>query len=367
MADIIIEPAGYNDDWDDTNYQTNQTDNPDDDNQINKDMQEIVISGILHNLIDLDPDLLRKIKTTLYISFRNYDVTKKCTEVAIVSYSWTKDLVRFLDRKRMAGKSERTIERYQYVLKRILLYCGKDIKEITEGDLNSYIENYKRISGVSNSTLDGVRLCMSSFFTWQHEHGFIPRNPSRGVDPIKVAKVIKKPYSDEELEKIKAACRSKRDKALIEFMYVTGVRVFELTTLNRDDVSFSDKTVIVYGKGDKEREVYLSDVSCMYLQSYLKDRKDTNEALFVTGRGKTARLKASGVRALLKRIASETGIDNVHPHRFRRPCATNLLRKGMPIEEVSMILGHEKLDTTRIYAISDKEKVKADHRRFMGS
>ena len=330
-------------------------------------MNEEIISGVLHHLLDFTPEQANRVKAALYMVLDKYDIAPKSTEVRVIDNSWMDDLVRFCERKRLSGKSEATIERYDYVMRKVLTFINKPIAEITEGDLNKFIEVYKAISHVSNSTLEGMRLCISSFFTWQHERGFIPKNPSRGIDPIKVPKTIKKAYSDEELEKIKNACKTLRDKAIVEFLYTTGVRISEMVALNRCDISIEDKTIIVYGKGAKEREVYMTDVSLMYLSAYLYQRKDSNEALFVDNKAPHGRLSAAGVRSMLKDIGRRTDIAKVHPHRFRTTCATNLLKKGMPIEEVSLILGHEKLDTTRLYCLIDRDKVKADHRRYMAA
>lgn len=328
---------------------------------------ENIISEVLHKLIDFEPEQAKRVQNALYMVLSQYEITPKCTEVRVINNSWMDDLERFCERKKISGKSDGTIDRYRYILTTCLAYINKPIKEVTESDLIDYIEMYKRMRNVSNCTLEGVRLCMSSFFTWQHERGFISKNPSRGVDPIKIPKVIRKSYSDEELEKIKNACTNLRDKAMIEFLYTTGVRISEMTALNREDVHVVDKTIIVYGKGAKEREVYMTDVSCMYLSAYLYQRTDDNPALFVSQKKPNGRLTAGAIRTILKKIGLKTQIEKVHPHRFRRTCATNLLRKGMPIEEVAEILGHEKLETTRVYALVDKEKVKSDHRRYMAA
>lgn len=328
-------------------------------------MIETIISEVLHKLMDFEPEQAKRVKNALMVVLDEYDISRRCTEVQRIEKSWQTDLERFCERKLISGKSEATVKHYRYQISRVLQYINKPVSEITEGDLNGFIEDYKIIRHVSNSTLEGIRLCMSSFFTWLHEKGYIGKNPARGLDPIKVPKKVKKVYSDEELEKIKQCCQTVRDKAIIEFLYTTGVRVSEMTALNLDDIRTVDRTIVVYGKGAKEREVYLTDVSCMYLSMYLAERQDTNPALFVSEREPHNRLTAQGVRALLKRIGKKTGVDNVHPHRFRSTCATNLLRKGMPIEEVSQILGHEDLDTTQLYCLVDKEKVKTDHHRYM--
>ena len=331
-------------------------------------MMEKIISEVLHRMMEvLDNEQTRQLKTALYIALNPYEITEKSTEVMVLEESWHDDLQRFLDRKRIAGKSDATIGRYEYILKKVLTYINKPIKDITEGDLNSFIEKYKAFRGVSNSTLEGTRLCISSFFTWQHERGFIPKNPARGIDPIKVPKRMKKAYSDEELEKIRRECEHIRDMAIVEFLYATGVRISELCSLNRSDIDINTKEITIYGKGAKEREVYLTPVSCMYLSAYLYQRTDTNEALFVSTKAPHNRLQPSGVRAMLKKIGRRTGIEKEHPHRFRTTTATNLIKKNCPLEEVKTLLGHEKMDTTLLYAQVDKGKLKADVMRLLSA
>lgn len=331
-------------------------------------MIETIISDVLHRMIeDITPEQGRQLETALYVVLDKYSITEKSTSVATVEKSWQEDLQRFIDRKRISGKSEKTLERYDYIMNRVLGYINKPISEVTEGDLNDFIEKYKRFRQVSNTTLEGFRLCISSFFTWQHERGYIQRNPARGVDPIKCPKRLKKAYTDEDMEKLRRQCEHIRDMALIEFLYSTGVRISELCALNRDDIRISDKEIVIYGKGAKEREVYLTPVSCMYLSAYLYQRQDDNPALFVSHKKPYSRLNPGGVRAMLKKIGLAAGVEKVHPHRFRTTLATNLIKKGMPVEEVKVILGHEKIDTTLLYALVDKSKVKSDLSRLLSA
>ena len=331
-------------------------------------MLENVVSEIIHRMAKLLPmEQQKDLQTTLYVVLGKYEITEKSTDLRINDVTWVDDLQRFIERKRISGKSERTLQQYQYQLTRILSYINKPIDKITEGDLNEYLEKYKLIRKVSNVYLDGIRLTMSSFFGWQHRKGFIPKNPAAGVDPIKIEKKIKKAYSDEELEKIRRKCENIRDLAIVEFLYATGVRISEMCALNREDVHINEREIIVFGKGAKEREVYLTPISCMYLKAYLNERTDNNEALFVSARGDARRLMPSGVQAMLRKIGKGVGVEKCHPHRFRRTLATNLLRKGMPLQEVQLVLGHTKVETTLIYCEVDKDSVKADNRRYMAA
>lgn len=188
-----------------------------------------------------------------------------------------------------------------------------------------------------------------------------------GMEPIKYKQAVKKPLSPEELEKVRRACEQERDLAIVEFLYSSAVRVSELCRLNRDDICWESDDVMVLGKGNKEREVYLNARAHLHLKLYLESRTDDNPALFVGTRAPHKRLTKSGIRNILKKIGRAAGVSKVHPHRFRRTSATDLLRMGMPIEQVQELLGHVKIETTRIYCTVTKEQVRASHRRFMAA
>ncbi len=308
-----------------------------------------------------------ELKTVLYCVLSGYDISEKCAELQNIDESWKEELSAFLVRKRVEGRSNGTIGQYSLHLNRMLQYINKPVNEITESDLFMYISIYKKQRKVSSVYLDNIRLVFSSFFSWLNNKGYIAKNPAAGLDPIKAEKRIKKPLSDTELEILRRKCIIKRDIALVEFLYSTGVRASELVALNRQDIDFNNMDAVVYGKGAKERETYLNAAACMHLKEYLNSRTDENEALFVSLKEPHNRLTVSGVEEILRKLGKATGIEKVHPHRFRRTMATNILNKGMPIEEVKEILGHAKLDTTLIYCQVNKENVKHHHRKYMSA
>ncbi len=327
-------------------------------------MLEQVITKVLQEMTGKGTE---ELKGVLYGVLSGYDITEKATELQRIDKSWEEELGAFLVRKRVEGRSERTIEQYNLHLRRMLRYLNKPVGEITDSDLFAYITMYKRQRGVSNVYLDNIRLVCSSFFGWLNAKGYIGKNPASGLDPIKAEKRIKKPLSDTELEILRRKCVLERDIALIEFLYSTGVRVSELVALNRRDIDFEEMKVVVYGKGAKEREAYLTAAACIHLREYLASRTDAGEALFVSLKAPHDRLTVSGVEEMLRKLGRSTGISKVHPHRFRRTMATNILNKGMPIEEVKEILGHVKLDTTLIYCQVSKENVRHHHRKYMSA
>jgi integrase/recombinase XerD len=256
-------------------------------------MGDIVTEVIEKMIGTIGVDGCRKLEDVLYEVLSGYEITQRSTELMITNKSWETDLNRFLIRKRTDGKSERTIYNYDHVLRRMLSCINKDVKDITEQDLFAYITLYKRTRKVSNISLENIRLTISSFFGWMHRKGFIPQNPSSGLDPIKVEKRIKKEFSDEDLEKLRISCEQERDLALIEFLYSTGCRVGEVEKLNRSDINFTNMDVTVFGKGGKERETYLTASSCLHLKRYLDSRTDDNPALFVGLRSPHKRLSAA--------------------------------------------------------------------------
>lgn len=273
-------------------------------------------------------------------------------------------LQEFLDVKALEGCSKATIENYKFNLNKFLLGVGKDPTEIATQDIRKYLADYKRERGLSNTTLNNMRRVFQSFFTWMHREGYIIKDPCAAVNKIRADKIIKNPYSDEEMELMREAAKNLREKTIIEVLYSTGMRIGELEKLNKDDIDFVNGKAIIFGKGAKEREVYFNVKAQLALKKYLENRNDTNEALFVGLQSPYNRLKVSTYEKILRELGDRCGV-HCHPHRFRRTCATILLNKGMPIQEVSKVLGHAKLETTLIYCEINQQSVAANHKKYM--
>ena len=234
-------------------------------------------------------------------------------------------------------------------------------RRISVYHLRNYLTHEKE-RGICERTLEGYREIFSAYFNWLQRESLIERNPCANLGVIKVPKKEKKTYSEIDIEKLVRGCKTKRDRAIIHFLASTGCRISEMTGLDRDAINLDSLECVVHGKGNKDRTVYLSQVAGMMLGEYLKTRTDDNPALFV-GRG-NVRLHPGGVRAMLKELANESGVDHVHPHKFRRTLATELSRHGMPIQEVANILGHEKIDTTMQYVVLNKDDIRSSYRRY---
>ena len=259
------------------------------------------------------------------------------------------------------GRSVKTIERYRYIICRMMQSVKVSTREITVYHLRQYLAEEKS-RGIADSTLEGNRQVFSAYFNWLQREGLIRQNPTANLGAIKCAKKIKATYSDIDIERLKRKCSSIRDRAIIAFLGSTGCRISEMTQLNRADVDLASLECTVLGKGNKERTVYLTAVAGMLIREYLGQRTDDSPALFA-GKG-TERISPQGVRAMLVKLAGTAHVDHVHPHKFRRTLATNLIRHGMPIQEVAAILGHDKLDTTMQYVVLDKTEVKHSYRKY---
>lgn len=328
------------------------------------DIREIIVQKVMERLQSrVESEIADIVQDVLVMELNNYEVQERCTDVAVQDTSAESALKKFVATKRIEGIADSTLRRYAEENLKLIRFLRKPLYEVTTYDLRFYL-SYRREQGkISNRTLDGMRRCYSSFFGWLSAEGMIGRNPCAALAQIKYRKTVKKPYSATELERIRKACDSLRNLALVEVLYSTGCRVSEVSRMDINDVDFERLECRVLGKGNKERIVYLSPVAAMHLREYLEQRKDGGTCLF-TGRG-TERIGKNGIEALLKRIGRTAGVENVHPHRFRRTLATNLLDRGMNIQDVAAILGHADLKTTQIYCYISQSNVKIAYNKYV--
>lgn len=274
-------------------------------------------------------------------------------------------LTLFLDAKRIEGCSERTLQYYKVTVEQMLKRISTPIRKMTTDEIRAYLVEYQQSGGCSKVTIDNIRRNISSFFSWLEEEDYILKSPMRRIHKIKTKTVVKEVISDENMEKMRDACKEVRDLAIIDLLYSTGIRVGELVRLNITDVNMEQRECVVFGKGDKERRVYFDAKAKIHLMEYLASRTDNNPALFVSLDGKHKRLEISGVEIRLRQLGRKLSLDRIHPHKFRRTMATRAIDKGMPIEQVQKILGHSQIDTTMQYAIVNQNNVKNSHQRYI--
>lgn len=274
-------------------------------------------------------------------------------------------LADFLAAKQVEGCSVRSIGYYKSTLENAVKILEKPFNQIETEDLRSYLFEYQKKNNAGKQTIDNIRRILSSFFTWLEDENYILKSPVRRIHKIKTTKQVKETYSDEALELLRDNCKTVRDLAIIDILASTGMRVGELVKLNIVDVDFLNRECVVLGKGSKERVVYFDARTKLHLQNYLNSRADDNEALFVSLLEPHNRLEIAGVEIMLRKLGHNLDIHKVHPHKFRRTLATRAIDKGMPVEQVQKLLGHQKIDTTMEYAIVDQQNVKNSHRKYL--
>ena len=306
----------------------------------------------------LTVEQMKKLQEVIVKTFAENEAPK--TEISNDEF-----LKMFLDAKRIEGCSDRTIKYYRVTIEHLLKNVISPIRKITTEMMRAYLVDYQKINNCGKTTVDNIRRNISSFFSWLEEEDYILKSPMRRIHKIKTQKTVKNIISDEEIEKLRDNCKNIRDTAMIDLLYSTGIRVGELVKLNIEDIDFSERECVVFGKGDKERRVYFDAKSKIHLKNYIESRKDNNPALFVTLNAPYDRLKISGVEIRIRELGRMLNLEKVHPHKFRRTMATRAIDKGMPIEQVQKILGHSQIDTTMQYAIVNQNNVKASHRRYI--
>lgn len=313
-----------------------------------------------------------------------FEIQKRCTELAVLQVDRNNFLIqRFIIAKTVSGSTDRTLEAYRTQLKRIFDKIGKTIDDVTVDDLRYYIAVRKLKDKVSDITQDNERRILSTFYSFLLSEELITKNPMLRIGVIKTTKIPKEAFTELEVEKIRNATRNAREKAIVELLLSTGCRVSELVQILKTDVQ-TDK-ILVHGKGKKDRIVYLNAKAIIALENYLAERTDANPYIF-PGSGvhikelttnadwyKDASLVSqdeplgvSAIENLTKDLKERADLkSDCYPHKFRRTCATFALKRGMPIEQVSKMLGHKRIETTQIYLDLGEEELEYNHKKYV--
>lgn len=321
-------------------------------------MEEKIVTVLNEMAEYLSISQMKKLQEVILRNFAENEVEKK--EISNDNF-----LKMFLDAKRIEGCSERTLNYYRTTVEHLISQIETGVRKISTEEIREYLSNYQKRNSCSNVTIDNIRRNISSFFSWLEEEDYILKSPMKRIHKIKTKTVVKNIISDEGIEKLRDNCKEKRDLAIIDLLYSTGIRVGELVNLNIEDIDLEGRECIVYGKGDKERRVYFDAKAKVHLKEYIDARTDNNEALFVTLDEPHNRLKISGVEIRLRKLGRMLDLDRIHPHKFRRSMATRAIDKGMPIEQVQKILGNSQIDTTMQYAMVNQSNVKTSHQKYM--
>ena len=311
-----------------------------------------------------DPLQLQAVLFAIDDASSGYQITRSTTDLIV--YEGIPDVVRlYIAAKSVENVARGTLKNYYLALCHFFEAVRIPLEKITTNDIRLYLHRYKHTRNVMDATVDGIRVVLNGFFEWCLEEDMIQKNPVRRVAPIRQPDPQRLPLSALELEKVRASCRTLREKALVDFLYSSACRVSECSALDREHVNFTDHTIrIEHGKGDKARTTFLNAEAEISLRAYLDSRKDISQALFVTSRAPFARMSVKAIQNEVEKIVSRVHLSvHVTPHIFRHTAASLALQRGMPVEQVQRFLGHAKIQTTLRYAKVLDADVKASHQR----
>ena len=329
-------------------------------------MKETIIQTVLDGMravltekqLELLTDVTRK-------ALSECEITPKLAEEEQRNKENAELLGAFISSKKVEGCSDKTIHYYKSSIEKLIAAVKKNVCEVATNDIRCYLAEQQEQRGLSKVTIDNLRRIYSSFFSWLEDEDYITKSPVRRIHKLRTDALVKEVLTDENIEVLRDSCQDIRDVAMIDLLLSTGMRVGELVKINREDIDFQERQCVVFGKGNKEREVYFNARTKIHLKRYLEQRTDTNPALFVSLHEPHTRLTISGVEVRLRQLGKRVNLNKVHPHKFRRTLATMAIDKGMPIEQVQKMLGHVKIDTTLHYAMVNQANVKAAHRKFL--
>lgn len=341
---------------------------------------EPVVNEILADIRDIcDIETYNQINNIIVTKLNNYEIKENDKKNELVTYEMTdsqKWYQMFFIAKKVEGLSDKTLKNYKYAIDRMVKFLNKPFDEITADDIRYHLAYYQKNSNASSLTVDNERRYISPFFQWLEDEGYILRSPFKKIKKIKHKKTVKKSFSIKDLEMLKIQAEKiekeeeqKRIIALMEFMLSTAARVEEVANTKLEDINFDTGDVYITGKGNKERVVWLSPKAMIRLEEYLKIRKgQSSEYVFISlekYKGKYYKMSVKSIEDAIRNLGRAANVENTHPHRFRRTCATNLMKRGMPVAEVSKYLGHESIATTQIYLDVDTSDIKRSCEKFM--
>lgn len=269
--------------------------------------------------------------------------------------------------RRLDGLSEITIKNSNYHLVRFANHVQKNVTNITTADIRSYLAYLMETKGLKTSSLESEKSIIKSFFTWLVDEEYITKNPAKRIRPSRIEKRLRKSLDLEEVELLRDACATSRERCMLEMFFSTGVRLDELSKINIADLNWTDNSIRVIGKGNKERIVYFSAKAKVYIRKYIADRPSCeSDALFVGIRKPHARLGHRAIQREIDNITERAGLSKVvYPHLLRHTFATQSLRSGASINVIHDLLGHESLDTTLVYAQTDRETAAYEYRKHI--
>lgn len=309
-----------------------------------------------------DPEMMQNILKVVDITMSDYDIIKKPMD--IIPATGLPEVVKYyLASKAIANCSKGTLKQYRYKLINFFNIMKKAYSDILPNDIRIYLYNYKMEHNADDSYMESIRTTLHGFFQWLVDNEYIQRNPCAKVEKIKYQQKRRESFSTLALEELRWRCKDKREKALVDFLYSTGLRVSECDNVMLSDINWEKNSVLIpHGKGDKERIVYFNDESKVSLQKYIKSRTDDDPALWISIRKPYHQIKSHALENIIKAIGERTG-EHAYPHKFRHTFATVGLKNGISIDQLQILMGHASANTTHIYVDEDMNRAHMEHQR----
>ncbi len=335
-------------------------------------MLEKILLEICQQMSDsLNPDQIEKLRNVLFINFCGKRIENETYEIVLSETDKDNEMIKiYVASKKIAGRSDSTLKQYVSEIRAFREFSKKGFCDVATMDIRRYLAVAKEYKGNKMSTIQNKIRYLNSFFSFLHTEELINRNPMAKLEMPKIEKIYEKPFSASDLAAIRKQCQNVRDLAIVEFLYSTGLRVSEACSLNVGDIDFSKKEFSVIGKGKKQRTVYISEHAAYHLNEYLRWRAAhegisimelKKRPLFSTLSRPYSRMSKRTIETLCKKLGSVAGVSNTHPHRFRRTFATDMLKRGMKLEELAKLMGHSKIETTMVYCTVLQDNVRSSY------
>ena len=296
---------------------------------------------------------------------KDYSITKESDEQRS---DLNRRIKYYLGAKRIDGLSDKTLGNYRCNLEMFAARVNKSAAKVTTDDIRGYISYLDETRHLKDTSLQTHINTLRAFFGWLHTEERIKKNPMSKIKSLKLDKKgARQALTVEELERLRDACKTYREKALIEFLVSTGCRLSEIAQLRAADLNLADRSVQVTGKGDKDRVVYFSVRARLMVQEYIVQRKG-GDGLFVSNKSPYEPLKPRAIQRIVRSLSERAGLEGrVHPHLLRHTFATHALNGGMDVTVIQRLLGHEDIATTQIYAELNEEGVSSIYAQGMSN
>lgn len=332
-----------------------------------EDEKELVIIKILNDLQEKYDVNNLEVKEILDRNLANYVLLSN--ETGLMVSDIEEKTYFFICLKRLQGLSEKSLESYSYELGMFSRYVHKPVNQITTNDVRGYLAITKQEKGYTNFTVNNKISTLRTFFSAMMIEDVITKNPMLKIKNLKTnIKNARESLTAEELEIVRNNLKNTREKALVEFLVSSGVRVSEVAGIKLSEINWNECSAQVTGKGDKSRIAYFSVKCKLYLKEYISKRTNDTDALFVTERSPYEPLGKSGIEKIINKIRKRVNINKkITPHTFRHTFATLALQKGMDIVTIQYLLGHESVATTQIYAKSNNKLLKIAYDKYIAA